>query len=133
MEWNSINAAPCQKRRRLTNVNIAATRADWPSLQTCSISRGSFLGFSPVPSPQMVQDRDHVGRYSQPSSRTADITNARLATVQSSLGTRIIGPVVLPRAQLRRGRLTELPEQTIVPPVGFPKRESVHIPGSPCQ
>ena len=26
------------------------------SLQTCSISRGSFLGFSPVPSPEMVKD-----------------------------------------------------------------------------
>ena len=58
MEWNSINAAPFQKRRRLENVNIAATRADRAGLQTCSISRGNFLGFSPVPSPEMVQDRD---------------------------------------------------------------------------
>ena len=28
------------------------------SLQTCNIYSGSFLGFSPVPSPEMVQDRD---------------------------------------------------------------------------
>ena len=51
--------------------------------------------------------------------------------VQPSLGARIIGPVVLPEAQLRPWHLTELPRQNIVPLVGFPKRESEHIPGSP--
>ena len=47
-----------------------------------------------------------VGRYSQPSSRTACITNARLTTVQPSSRARIIGPVVLPEAQFYVNGLT---------------------------
>ena len=32
MEWNSVNAAPFQQRRHITNVNIAANHADRDSL-----------------------------------------------------------------------------------------------------
>ena len=106
MEWNSI-----KKRKRLIHVNIATTRpircaatsglayrhvaylvaASW-------VSSGANPGDGPRPWPLV-----HVRRYSQPFSRTAYITNARLATVQPSLGAWIIGPAVLPEAQCRPG------------------------------
>ena len=44
MEWNSINAATFQKRMRLTNVNIAATRADTASLHVAYLA-AAVLGF----------------------------------------------------------------------------------------
>ena len=118
MQWNSINAAPFQKRRRLTHVTIATTRAiiiirctapSWLAYRHVAYLTATVLGFLRCHfrrwSKTVTVTLVHVGRYSQPFLRIAYIINARLATVQPSLtlGARIIGPVLLPDAQCRLG------------------------------
>ena len=95
-------------------------------LQICSISSGSSLGFSPVPSPEIVQDCNR-------ESMLEDIFNLLreqrvLPNVVNSANNRPCAPGGSVSTCAVDGT-----GQTIVPPVGFLNRGSEHLPGSPCQ
>ena len=83
-------------------------------------------GISPVPSPEIVQDRN---RESMLEKIIKLLREQRvLRNVVNSANNRPCAPgdSVFTCAVDGTG-------QTIVPPVGFPNRESEHLPGSPYQ
>ncbi|KAK2180889.1 hypothetical protein NP493_422g02005 [Ridgeia piscesae] len=95
-------------------------------LQTGSISSGSFLGFSPVPSPEIVQDHN---RESMLEEILKLLRKQRvLPNVVNSVNNRPCAPGGSVSTCAVDGT-----GQAIVPPVGFPNKESEHLPGSPYQ
>ena len=90
------------------------------------MSSGSFHGFSPVPSPEITQDRDR-------ESVLAEIL--QLLREQRVLPTVVSDAANWPSAPGDPVSTWAANEsaRTIVPPVGFPAKESTRLHGGPCQ
>ena len=96
-------------------------------LQTCSISSDSFLGFSPVPSPEIVQDRNC--EYMLEEILNLLHEQRLLPNIVHSVTNRPCAP----GGPLSTWAIPDGTARTIVRAVGFPTRESKHLPGSSCQ
>ena len=141
MEWNSINVAPFKKRRRLTHVNIAITRAI-----RCAATSGlayrhvayltpAFLGFL----------RCHCRRWSKTVTVSSCWKKIFSTVFANSLyyqraisdGSTIVGgtnnrPCYAPGGPVSTWAFDRTARTKIVPPFGFPK-ENPSTSGSPCQ